>query len=87
MGKSSGFEEFHARYQQSSASGGGYASFGPFHIGGSHNRKSGSGERSSTYHYDSETQTMTVPGTQIIGYKCNVLPKSPDPLSTITNWI
>jgi hypothetical protein len=87
MGKSSGFEEFHASYQHSSASGGGYVSFGPFHLGGSHGRSSGSGERSSGYHYDAATQTMTVPGTQIIGFKCNVLPKSPDPLSSITQWI
>lgn len=87
MGNSSGFSEFDASYRRSSASGGGYISFGPFHLGGSHGRSSSSGERSSSYHYDSETQTMTVPGTQIIGYKCHVVPKSPNPLSSITNWI
>lgn len=87
MTKSSGFDQFHAQYQSSSASGGGYVSFGPFHLGGSHSRKSSSGERTSNYHYDSNTQTMKVPGAQIIGFKCHVLPKSPDPLSTITNWI
>jgi hypothetical protein len=85
--KSSGFEDLHASWQNSSASGGGVLMLGPFHLGGSHGRSSASGERSSDYHYDSNSQTMTVPGTQIIGFKCHVLPKSPDPLSTITQWI
>jgi hypothetical protein len=85
--KSSGFEDQKASWDRSSASGGGYACFGPFHFGGSHGRSSASGERSSTYHYDSQTQTMRVPGAQIIGFKCHILPKSPDPLPTITQWI
>ncbi|MBW4463660.1 MAG: hypothetical protein KME47_25970 [Nodosilinea sp. WJT8-NPBG4] len=87
LGKSSGFTDFHSQYQSSSASGGGYVSFGPFHLGGSHGRKSASGEQTSNYHYDADTQTMKVPGTQIIGFKCHVLPKSPNPLSSITSWI
>jgi hypothetical protein len=87
LGKSSGFSDFHSQYQSSSASGGGYVSFGPFHLGGSHGRKSASGEQTSNYHYDANTQTMKVPGTQIIGFKCHVLPKSPNPLSSITSWI
>jgi hypothetical protein len=85
--KSSGFEEMHSSWQSSSASGGGYLMFGPFHLGGSHGRSSSSGQRSSQYHYDSETQTMTVPGAQVIGFKCHILPKSPDPNSSITQWI
>lgn len=85
--KSSGFEDQKASWDRSSASGGGYAAFGPWHLGGSHGRSSASGERSSAYHYDSESQTMRVPGAQIIGFKCHVLPKCPDPLATITQWI
>jgi hypothetical protein len=30
---------------------------------------------------------MYVPGAQIIGFKCHVLPKSPDPAAGITQWI
>jgi hypothetical protein len=87
IGNSTGFEEFQKSYEESSADGGGYLVFAGLHLGGSHGRSSGSGDRSSKYEYDSATQTMTVPGVQIIGFKCHELPKCPDPLSTITNWI
>jgi len=85
--KSSGFEEARSSWERSSASGGGAIHFGPFHLGGSHSRSSASGQRSSQYHYDSESQTMTVPGVQVIGFKCHIMPKSPDPNSSITQWI
>lgn len=85
--KSSGFSEMEQSWRKSSASGGGVFTFGPFHLGGSHGRSSASGERSSQYHYDSDTQTMGVQGTQIIGFKCHVFGKSPDPLPGITDWI
>lgn len=87
LSKSSGFEDLLRSYESSSASGGGFLSLGPFHLGGSHAQSSGSGRRSSSYHYDSATQTMNVPGAQVIGYKCHIFPKSPDPLATITNWV
>ena len=88
LAKSSGLKEELASWESSSLGGGAAFSFGPFFLGGSHNRKSGSRERSSKVHYDDETQTMTVPGSQIIGYKVHVLSdKRPDPLSSITNWI
>ncbi len=87
FGKSSGFNELRSQWESSSSSGGGFFSFGPIHLGGTHGRSSGSGARSSNYHYDSNTQWMTVPGVQIIGFKCHILPKSPNPLPTITNWI
>jgi hypothetical protein len=85
--KSSGFAEARASWERSSASGGGAIHFGPFHLGGSHSRSSASGQRSSQYHFDSETQTMTVPGAQVIGFKCHILPKCPDPNSSITEWV
>lgn len=85
--KSSGFQEMQQSWKRSSASGGAVFCFGPFHLGGSHARSSGSGQRSSSYHYDSQTNTMTVPGAQVIGFKCHIMPKSPDPNSAITQWI
>ena len=86
--KSSGFEDAQASWKRSSASGGGAVHFGPFHLGGSHSRSKASGQRSSDYHYDSQTQTMTVPGAQVIGYKCHInSEKSPDPNSSVTQWI
>lgn len=87
VGKSSGFEEMLRQYERSSSSGGGYLAIGPFHLGGSHSRRSGSGSSSSSYHYDSATQTMTIPGVQVVGFKCHIFPKSPNPRPEITNWI
>lgn len=87
LSKSSGFSNFLSEFERSSASGGGFLSLGPFSLGGSHSRQSSSGASSFGYHYDSNTQTMSVPGMQLVGYKCHVLPKSPNPLPTITNWI
>jgi len=34
-----------------------------------------------------DRETMRVPGLQVIGFKCHILPKSPDPLSSISKWI
>lgn len=85
--KSSGFSDFVSDYEQSSSGGGGYLQLGPFFMGGSHSQASGSGSKSFDYHYDRNTETMRVPGLQVIGFKCHVLPKSPDPLSSITKWI
>lgn len=88
FGKSSGLSEAEASWKKTAASGKAGVSFGPFHLGGSHGRSSSNGQRSSKYHYDSETQTMTVPGAQIIGYKCHVMSeKAPNPNTSITEWI
>jgi hypothetical protein len=85
---SSGFREMHQTWQSASAEGGAVFSWGPFHLGGSHGRSSSSGERSSSYHYDEQTQTMTVPGAQIAGYKCHVFDdRMPDPNGSIAQWI
>jgi len=85
--KSSGFQEARQSWERSSSGGGGVVCFGPFHLGGSYGRSSGSGQRTSRAHYDAETQTMFVPGAQVIGFKCHILPKSPDPVAGITQWI
>lgn len=87
FGKSSGFKDAESSWKKASAGGSAAVSFGPFHLGGSHGRSSASSQRSSQYHYDSQSQTMTVPGAQVIGFKCHVLPKSPDPNKSIKEWI
>jgi hypothetical protein len=84
---SEGFSDAAQSWERSSASGGGAVHFGPFHFGGSHGRSSASGERSSEVGYNSQKEEMNVPGYQVIGFKCHVMPKSPDPLSSITDWI
>ena len=88
MSKSSGFQEMHESWQRQSAGGGAVVCWGPFHLGGSHARSSASGERSSNYHYDSQTQTMKIPGAQVIGYKCHVHgDRMPNPSQEVTGWI
>ncbi len=84
--ESHGFSDLVREWESSSGGGGGFLHFGPLHCGGSHSRSSASGSKSSEYGYNYEKQEMNVPGHQIIGFKCHVLPKSPDPLSSITKW-
>lgn len=79
MSNSSGMHEF----TKSSIGGGGFVGYGPFAIGG--NYQKGKTSSQSNYHWDG--QTMKVEGMQCIGYKCHILPKCPDPLPTITQWV
>ncbi|MFT4230493.1 MAG: hypothetical protein QM602_09405 [Microbacterium sp.] len=82
-----GFSQLASEWETHRASGGGVVSFGPFHLGGSHSSGGGSGSSSSDFHYDSQRQEITVPGVQVIGFKCHVFPQSPDPDPSITQWI
>jgi hypothetical protein len=63
--------------------GGGMVGYGPFFIGGSY--QSGKSERSSQHHEDS--QGIYVDGLQCIGFKCHLLPKSPNPDPAIKSWV
>jgi hypothetical protein len=85
--KSSGFHDAQSSWERSGADGGGAFCFGPFHMAGSHGRSEASGQRSSQLHYDAQSETVSVPGAQVIGFKCHVLPKSPVPSPGITQWI
>jgi hypothetical protein len=85
--ESSGFSNFMAENESSHAGGGGSVSWGPFNLGGSYSRSSASGSTQRSHGFKFDGQTMKVPGMQLIGFKCHILPKSPDPLSTITEWI
>jgi hypothetical protein len=87
LGHSEGFSDFLSQNTSSSAGGGGYVSIGPFHAGGSYNRSNTSGNTEENFGYKYENQGMSVPGMQLVGYKCHIMPKSPAPLASITNWI
>ncbi len=63
--------------------GGGMVGYGPFFIGGSY--ESGKHERSRGMHSDS--QGIFVDGLQCIGFKCHLLPKSPNPDPAIKKWV
>ena len=61
---------------------GGMVGYGPFIIGGGYG--SSSNERKVNYHADAEG--ISVDGMQCIGFKCYLLPKSPNPDPTIKDW-
>jgi hypothetical protein len=82
---SEGAMEAASDWERSSTSGGGYFHFGPLHLGGSHARSSAEGERNSSFDFSHSNQSITVPGHQIIGFKCHKhTEKMPDPLANIT---
>lgn len=87
IGHSEGFSNFISQHKSSSTSGGGYLTFGPIFLGGSAGSLSKSGSTQRDWGYSYNNQGMEVPGMQIVGYKCHVLPKSPDPDPAITSWI
>ena len=87
MSHSEGFQKFMEQNSSSSAGGGGYVNFGPLHLGGSFSRTSARGSTQSSRGHSWDNKGMHVPGMQVIGFKCHVLPKSPDPLPGIQDWI
>jgi hypothetical protein len=87
FGDASGMQSYMA--QQSSNSQGGSVGFslGPFSLGSSASHKSAQGSSSGAASYQWSDQGLQVPGMQIVGYRCHVLPKAPDPSPSITAWI
>jgi hypothetical protein len=87
IGHSEGFDHFMSEHSASCQHGGGGFSFGPFSCGGSasHYTTSGSVQRDHEYKWDD--QSLVVPGMQIAGFKCHVLPKSPNPSPDIKEWV
>lgn len=64
-------------------SGGGAFNYGPITIGGSY--MSHSQERNVDY--SSDSQRIQIKGMQLIGFKCHMLPKSPDSKPDIEEWV
>ncbi len=87
IGHSDGFDNYVAQNSSSSQSGGGGFSFGPFSCGGSASHYSTSGSTQRDYGWNWNGQSLDVPGMQIAGFKCHVLPKSPNPSPDIKNWV
>jgi hypothetical protein len=87
VGHSQGFRDFMSEHTRSSASGGGYVNFGSLYAGGSYSRASSRGSTQRNFSYSWDGQRMHVPGMQLVGYKCHIMPKSPNPLPSITKWI
>ncbi|QXQ07185.1 hypothetical protein KX816_03820 [Sphingosinicellaceae bacterium] len=89
FGNSHGFSDYATTAHSQATSAGAAMAFGPFFVGGSGSHKSGSGSTSRDYGFKFENNTMSVDGMQLIGFKCHVMPKSPDPDPQIpaANWI
>ncbi len=85
--ESSGFSNFMEQHTSSQSGGGGCVVWGPFFIGGQYSRSSSSGSSERNYGYKFQGQEMIVPGMQVVGFKCHILEKRPDPLPSITQWI
>lgn len=79
FGESQGFSDFVTQQRQNHAGGGGMLSIGSFFLGGSTSSRSASGTTQRDWGYKFENNTMFVDGMQLIGYRCHVMPKSPDP--------
>lgn len=89
FGESHDFSDYVSNAKSSSTSAGGFMFFGPFFVGGSGSHRSGSGVTQRDYGYRFENNTMFVDGMQLIGFKCHIMPKSPDPDPAIpaADWI
>ncbi len=87
FGESSGLETFMSEATGSHASGGGFVTWGPVALGGSYSRSGTSGSTERTHSYQFSNQGLEVPGMQVVGFKCHILPKSPNPLPSITDWV
>lgn len=87
MSESSGLQSWMQDQQSNAQFGGGGFSFGPFSFGASASHASSSGSSSSDWGYKFENNTLQIPGMQLIGFKCHVMPKSPAPDPAITAWV
>jgi hypothetical protein len=87
LGHSEGFSDWMTQHTSSRAGGGGFVNFGPFHIGGSYSRASSSGMTEHNRGNSWDNEGLHIDGMQVVGFKCHILPKSPNPLPDITAWI
>jgi uncharacterized membrane protein YgcG len=78
-----GFSNYVDGAKQQQSSGGGGFSFGPFFVGGSGAYGSGSGSSHRDYGFKFTDHGLDIDGMQLIGFKCHLMPKSPDPSGDI----
>jgi hypothetical protein len=87
FGDNHSFSNYMHEQDSSHQGGGGGVSFGPFSLSASASHWSKNATTQSSSGYSFSDQGLSVPGMQIIGYKCHVLPKAPNPSADIKNWI
>ena len=79
FGHADGFSQ----YVSSAVKGGGFVGWGPFAIGGSYSHQNSS----SKFEHNTQGQGLAIDGMQIIGFRCHLLPKSPNPSPNIKEWV
>ena len=87
MGKSKALTDFVAEQKSKATKGSASASFGPFSLSGGGSYSAASGNSDKKWETEHDNEGLRVPGLQIVGFKCNVLPKSPMPDPKITAWV
>jgi hypothetical protein len=88
MGESHSFQNWLSDQRSSSVGGSAsFPAFGPFSLSAGGSRSTSSSSSSSDAGYRFQNDTMFVDGMQLIGFKCHIMPKSPDPDPAITAWI
>jgi hypothetical protein len=87
FGDNHSFSNYMHEQDASHQGGGGGVSFGPFSLSASASHWSKNSSTQSSSGYSFTDQGMSVPGMQLIGYKCHVLPQAPNPSPDIKNWI
>lgn len=87
MSDSSGLQSWMDDQKADSQSGGGGFSMGFFSVSAdaSHNSASHNSSTDSKYHF--ENNSLRIPGMQLIGFKCHVMPACPQPDPNIKDWI
>lgn len=74
--------ESESNFVNETVRGGGVVGIGPFVLGG----KAKKGEEEYDYESHSENGELSIPGTQLIGFKCKLLPKLPNPSDEVEHW-
>ena len=87
FGKNTGFSSYLAKAEANSQGGSASYGFGPFSFGGGASHFSNTKDTQSDAGFSHTAEGMNVPGMQIIGFKCHVLPKSPNPAPGIKEWV
>jgi hypothetical protein len=87
FGTESGFSDWINEQSASSASGGGTVAIGPICLGGSYSSWSKQGKATSQSQYKYDENGMSVPGMQLIGFKCHIFPQSPNPSPDIKEFV
>jgi hypothetical protein len=88
FGENKGFSNYLETQHSSSQGAAASFGFGPFSFGGGASHFSKNKDATSNAGFSHTDQGLTVPGMQIIGFKCHVLTKkSPNPDPGIKDWV